>query len=217
LKNPLTDYICPKVVKVYDLESIIAKDIPTGNFTEDIYSLLMFRGLEKDEEITWQTFLDGKNTGIAVNDDAFEPSRNVTRAEFVKMLVRSLSCRYTNMWTDSGFRDVSAINWSAPYITFWVKNGWMNGYPDGSFRPDAPITRAEAAKILANAIKLDTWSQTSSFRDVLGTSSFIPYIEALKTAKVVWGTSATTFEPNRTIPRTEVSRIIYRTFLGGGR
>ena len=92
----------------------------------------------------------------------------------------------------------------------------MSGYPDGTFHPDPPITRAEVAKILVNAIKLEkNPNGTSSFADVAATSDFAPYIEALKDNKIISGTTSTTYDPNRNIPRTEVSRIIYRTFLGG--
>jgi hypothetical protein len=179
----------------------------------------MFRGLEKWEIKTGQSFTEYKRFGIALNDTLFEPERNVTRAEYVKMIVRALSCRYSFVGTDSGFKDVDQNKWYAEYITFWVRNGWMNGYGDGTFRPDAPITRAEAAKILASAIKLNTsnTSDTSSFKDIPTNSTFIPYIEALRDTKIIGWTSATTFNPNANIKRTEVSRIIYKTFLGGKR
>jgi S-layer homology domain len=186
LKNRFTDYICPKIVKVYNLDEIRAIDIPTTTFTDDVTSVLMFRGLEQGEEINGQTFLTDKRFGISINDESFEPTRLVTRAEYVKMLVRSLSCRYKFIGTDSGFSDVNQSEWYAEYIAFAVKNGWTNGYSDGGFHPDAPITRAEAAKILSNAIRLEkNPNGTSSFRDVAPTDIFTPYIEALKDNKII--------------------------------
>lgn len=117
---------------------------------------------------------------------------------------------------DSNFPDVSQDTWYAEYITFAVKNRWINGYTDGDFRPDAPITRAEAAKILANAIKLTSSTKfSSSFKDVPKDSTFVPYIELLKNKKIISGKTKTTYEPNAKISRTEVSRLIYKTFLGG--
>jgi large repetitive protein len=216
VKNRVTDYICPKIVKVYNLDEILATDIPSAVFTDDVSSVLMFRGLEKDEETTGiQTIKTYRNDGVAINKSTFEPSRLVTRAEYVKMLVRSLSCRYAFLGTDSGFNDVNKDAWYAEYITFGVKNGWMGGYSDGGFHPDAPITRAEAAKILSNAIKLEkNPNGVSSFVDVPNNSVFNPYIEALKDNKIISGTTANTYDPDRNIPRTEVSRIIYKTFLG---
>ena len=102
----------------------------------------------------------------------------MTRAEFIKMLVRSLSCRYEYVGVTTGFPDVDSQFWYAEYIAYAVKNGWINGYADGDFRPNAPITRAEAAKILARAIQLpDAKATTSTFADIPKKSVFIPYIE----------------------------------------
>lgn len=148
----------------------------------------MFRGLEKDEQMNGQTFEEYKKFGIAINDTSFEPSRNVTRAEYVKMLVRALSCRYQKEGTNTPFSDVDESMWYAEYINFATNHGWINGYQDGTFRPDAPITRAEAAKILANAIQLETQTSgtvQSSFSDVPDNSVFTPYIEALKENKII--------------------------------
>ena len=62
----------------------------------------------------------------------------------------------------------------------------MDGYSDGGFHPDASITRAEVAKILSNAIKLEkNPNGTFSFSDVFATSDFTPYIEALKDNKII--------------------------------
>lgn len=102
------------------------------------------------------------------------------------MLVRSLSCRYTFVGTISGFPDIDESMWYAEYITFASKNGWINGYADGNFRPNTFITRAEAAKILARAIKVKIPPRTvSSFIDVPKDSSFVPYIETLKKQKII--------------------------------
>ncbi len=178
LKDRVTEYVCPRIVKMYDESSLQATDISNIDFAEDIRSVLMFRGLEQGEEASGATFTAYRRSAIALNDRLFEPTRSVTRAEFIKMLVRSLSCRYEYMGVKTGFPDVDSKLWYAGYITYAVKNGWINGYADGDFRPNSPITRAEAAKILARAIQLpDTKAITSSFADIPKNSVFIPYIE----------------------------------------
>ena len=92
---------------------------------------------------------------------------------------------------------------------------WINGYDDGDFRPNSPITRAEAAKILTNAIKLPiAKNPVSSFLDLSSTSVFVPYIETLRSKNIISGKSKTTYDPNGNISRAEVSRLIYKTFLG---
>ena len=105
--------------------------------------------------------------------------------------------------------------WYAEYIAFAVKNHWINGYSDATFRPDAPITRDEAAKILARAIGLRANTATSVFTDVPTTSEFAPYIETLRQSGVFHGTTPTTFEPKAFVSRTEAASVVYRTFLGG--
>ena len=218
LSGRITDYICPAIVQAYPYNELVVQDISNSSFQDDISALMMFRGMEKDEMNLGQTYEEYKKYGVVNNVTQFQPSRNVTRAEFVKMLVRSLSCRYTYLGTDTGFSDVDQNQWYAEYIKFAVENKWINGYKDGTFRPNAPITRDEAAKILARAIQLDTSnmkSANSSFSDVPNTSEFIPYIETLKSHGVMKGRNSNTFAPKEFIPRTETSRMIYRTFFGG--
>ncbi len=66
-----------------------------------------------------------------------------------------------------------------------MKNGWIDGYSDGKFHPNAPITRAEAAKILARAIELTKPKTTTTiFDDVPDTNIFAPYIESLQDAGI---------------------------------
>jgi S-layer homology domain len=217
IKNRITDVVCPEIVKVFGKENILASDIPS-NFSDDVNAVLMFRWIEKDEKNTNQvTFAEYKKWGVGINDESYEPSRNVTRAEFVKMLVRSLSCRYVYEGDTTPFSDISPDMWYAEYINYAVNHNWLSGYADGTFRPDSPITRGEAAKILANAIELETDISISSFQDVPSTSVFVPYIEALKSSSVVSWKTPTTYEPNSYITRAEVARIIYKTFLGGER
>ena len=218
LSNRITDYICPAIVQAYPYNELVVQDISNSPFQDDIAALMMFRGMEKDEMNLGQTYEEYKKYGVVNNVTQFQPNRNVTRAEFVKMLVRSLSCRYTYLGKDTPFPDVDKNMWYAEYIKFAVENKWINGYKDGTFRPNAPITRDEAAKILARAIQLDTSntkSANSSFSDVPNTSEFIPYIETLKSHGVMKGRNSNTFAPKEFIPRTETSRMIYRTFFGG--
>ena len=77
-------------------------------------------------------------------DGTFRPNKNVTRAEFVTMLV--------NLTGVSGgectFSDVSEKHWARSSIAAASANGWVNGYEDGTFRPGNNITRAEAVVIM---------------------------------------------------------------------
>ncbi|MDR1131180.1 MAG: S-layer homology domain-containing protein [Oscillospiraceae bacterium] len=78
-------------------------------------------------------------------DGDFHPDRPLTRAEFVAMLSHFEALA---AYTDLVFPDVPLTHWAYPYIASAVAKGWLNGFEDGSFRPDAGLTRAQAAVIL---------------------------------------------------------------------
>lgn len=86
-----------------------------------------------------------------VEDGLFHPERNVTRAEYAKMLVVSLGLE-PDPSTPVTFRDVSG-HWSVEqgFLQTAVSTGTIDGYPDNTFRPDGVVTRAEAAKMTAAA------------------------------------------------------------------
>lgn len=217
INNPLTNAVCTDIIRAYEYSDLIVKDNPqNAPFHDDIAALMMFRGAEKSGA-NIPNYEEYKRHGVVLNTEYYSPNRSVTRAEFVKMLVRSLSCRYEHIGTDTGFSDVENDKWYAEYIKFAVENKWINGYKDGTFRPNAPITRDEAAKILSRAISLDTAnaSTETEFSDVEKGSEFIPYIESLKNLGVMKGRTAEQFAPKEQISRGETARIIYRTFLGG--
>jgi hypothetical protein len=93
-----------------------------------------------------------------VTDTRFEPNRAVTREEFA-----ALAARYTNIddtfdMTEPLYSDVSAENnpWSNAAIVKLTLNNVLAGYPDGAFRPGAPVTRAEAAKVVTLLAELPT-------------------------------------------------------------
>lgn len=80
-------------------------------------------------------------------DETFRPGRGITRAEFV-----TIASKFSTLLPgDVQFSDVEKGHWARKAIASCAAYGWVNGYQDGTFRPDAKITRAEAVKIL-NAI-----------------------------------------------------------------
>ncbi|MNC24255.1 Endo-1,4-beta-xylanase A precursor [compost metagenome] len=84
-----------------------------------------------------------------VTENTFEADRSITRAEWASLLVRSLGLAQTGK---SSFRDVLPEHWYYTSVSAAVEAGIVNGYPDGSFRPDAPVTREEMAAMLVRAL-----------------------------------------------------------------
>ena len=79
-----------------------------------------------------------------VGNNQFEPDRSITRAEFT-----TIAMRFTN-GTLSGtniFPDVNPNDWFYDYVVGSIQYGWINGYPDGTFGPNDPISRAEVTTI----------------------------------------------------------------------
>lgn len=77
-------------------------------------------------------------------DGTFGGNKNITRAELVAMLVRFIEVQNE----DCSFTDVSRDYWAYGCIATATKAGWIAGYPDGTFKPEQPITRAEAMTII---------------------------------------------------------------------
>lgn len=77
-------------------------------------------------------------------DGTFRPTANITRAEFAAMVVR-----FENISTAGSktFTDLQKDHWAYEVIQKAAQAGWISGYPDGSFKPDQPITRAEVVTI----------------------------------------------------------------------
>lgn len=98
--------------------------------------------------------LQQKNILTGYPNGNFKPENQINRAEFTKIAMETLStqrerqyCRFSKT-----FSDVSAQDWFAPHVCVAVKKGIINGYEDGSFRPQNPIKFIEAAKIMAYAL-----------------------------------------------------------------
>lgn len=79
------------------------------------------------------------------------------------------------------FSDVPTSHWAFQYISELVNDNVLSGYPDGQFRPNNNVTRAEFAKIMVSASGIKVTSATStSFEDVAVTDWYCPYIESAK-------------------------------------
>lgn len=148
-------------------------------------------------------FLSGYANGT------FEPDRNMTRAEVTTMFARLLTEKMAADQTYSNtFSDVAKSHWAANYIGYMQQFGIITGYADGSFRPDASVTRAEFAAI---ASRFETLTEgTKSFSDVPSSHWAAKYINFAATRGWVNGYADGTFRPNNSITRAEVAAVTCR-------
>ena len=146
---------------------------------------------------------------VGYTDGTFGPERNMTRAEVTTMFARLLTEQIEADKTySSTFNDVPKGYWAANYIGYMQQFGIITGYSDGSFRPDAPVTRAEFAAIASRFEKLTEGSK--SFADVPDTYWAARYINFAATRGWVTGYSDGTFKPENTITRAEVAAVTCR-------
>lgn len=142
---------------------------PNGSITRAEVSTILFRLLSdktRDEYFTTESsFTDVKagawyNNSIATLEKAgvivdtakggaFRPNEAITRAELAAMLAQFSDAKPVK---GVKFSDVSAGHWAYEAIAIAAKMGWIEGYPDGTFRPDATITRAEMMTLVNRAL-----------------------------------------------------------------
>lgn len=142
-------------------------------------------------------------------DNTIRPENDITRAEVATIFYRLLTdeSREAYRTTDHDFTDVSADAWHVEPVATLAGAGLLAGYEDGSFRPDAPITRAEYAAIATRFDELA--AAESNFTDISGHWAE-DAINAAYGAGWVGGYEDGTFRPDQNITRAEAMALINR-------
>lgn len=146
---------------------------------------------------------------IGYPDGTVQPNGQITRAEATTIFFRLLTeeSRSANLTKTNGYTDVASDAWYNTAVSTMTKAGIVDGYPDGTFRPDAPITRAEMAKIISLFAKLD--KSESRFSDIAGHWAEA-YIKLAAGNGWIVGYPDGTFGPQRNITRAETATMINR-------
>lgn len=143
-----------------------------------------------------------------------KPQGNITRAEVATIFYRLLKdeVREEN-WTQSNdYTDVSADDWYNTPVSTLGAMGIVVGYEDGSFRPNAPITRAEFAAIAVRFFEEDSAIyEEGTFSDIAGGEWFADAVQAAKEHGIIGGYPDGSFQPNKNISRAEACSIVNRT------
>ena len=150
---------------------------------------------------------------IGYSDGTVRPNGKITRAEvatiFFRLLDDDTRAKYWSSKND--FSDVSADKWYNNAVSTLSNMGVIGGYADGTFRPDAPISRAEFAKIAVSFTQNNGSAVYNYFTDVKTTDWFAPYVTAAKDAGLIEGYSDGSFKPESKITRAEACAIVNRT------
>lgn len=153
-------------------------------------------------------YLMEKNVMSGYSDGSFRPNNSITRAEFIKMVNNVYG--FTEK-ADIQFADVKETHWFYDDIKKAVAVGYISGYEDGNMKPNAAITRQEAAKILALASGLDKEVSDNqiNFRDKDKISQWaIEYVKFMVDKGYLSGYEDGTFRPERQITRGETAKLL---------
>ena len=168
-------------------------------------------GAKSDIDTHWakDSFLrlSGMNIVNGYDDGTFRPDANITRAEFFK-IINTIGNVSRN--DGSRFSDVSDKAWYKNTIDKAYTSKYASGYDDGTFRPEANITRIEAAAAICKAFGGDT-GEEHSFSDNDQIPSWAKtYVEILASAGILSGYEDGSFRPSQYITRAETVTIFDR-------
>lgn len=149
---------------------------------------------------------------------SFAPDDSMTRAELLKVALLTAGKSISSSESTSAFSDVETSDWFMPYVAYGYKEGYIEGYEDGSFRPNDTINRAEALTILlrvagANVETLGSGTGEGTFTDIEKEDWFFTYVLYAKDNDIVDGYSDGSFGPGNNVSRAEFCTMAVRTFL----
>lgn len=137
-------------------------------------------------------------------DQTFQPDKVITRAEFISLVNKAFGYIHKD---DQTFKDVSQEKWFYNDVAKAKYAGYISGFDDGTFRPDQPISREQAAKIIYPLIQLEDVvpkSDTRTFHDEQQMSDWSkPYIKAVASEGYLKGYPDQSFRPQKSITRAE--------------
>ena len=155
-----------------------------------------------------------ENSGVALISDV--TSVNYTNP--VKLYVTSESGNVTRMYTVTveegvSFSDVTAGAWYYENVMGAAENGYVSGYPDGTFKPMQSVTRAEFASMIAKAMGYDSDPDAgSAYPDVADDHWAKAAINFCAQNDIINGYDDGTFQPNKAITRQEAAAILNKAF-----
>lgn len=154
---------------------------------------------------------------LGVSDTRFAPNQALSRAMLVTVLYRLAD--EPDVTADNPFTDVPAGQWYTNAVIWAAANGIVSGFGDGTFRPNAPATRAQAAVMLCGYAKLagrDTTQRAdlSAYADAAEIPSWaLAEMQWANAAQLIRGRSDTILAPNAGTTRAEMAKIL-STFIG---
>lgn len=144
----------------------------------------------------------------------YEPSAYITRAEFLKIALLNAGFTVTED-DDVVYSDVAEEDWYFAYVTYATSEGYVEGYEDGTFHPNAMINRAEAMTIVMRIAGVAEYNVSQSDVEFVDVDDDAWYAWAIVRAEndgIIEGYRDDTFRPDNSITRAEVAVIARRAW-----
>lgn len=164
-------------------------------------------------------------TGVikGYEDGSFKPSNLINRAEALKMILEAnglVTPEYIQENSAGGinfnseplpFSDVYKSLWYYPYLKKALEKEIINGYPDGTFKPEKTVNRAESFKITMESDDVILPEVTENpFADVSKEDWFANYMLEAKIREIVYITMQNTVNPSKEMTRSQFAELVYR-------
>jgi uncharacterized repeat protein (TIGR02543 family)/uncharacterized repeat protein (TIGR01451 family) len=150
-------------------------------------------------------YLTSKGIFSGFPDGTFKPAESLTRAQAARIMILAGNIPSLNNPSPI-FSDVDPSHWAYGEITAAAAAGLLSGYPDGTYKPDNSITRAEAVTLLLNLSGEELSHGSRYIKDVSADNWAYPYIETAVEAGLVEMADGDNFQPDQAIRRGEMAR-----------
>lgn len=148
-------------------------------------------------------------------DGTFRPEQPASRLEVVKTLVAALQLNVSDITEQDHktyiFKDLSPRNANYQYVVALAKAGIINGYDDGTFKPNKKVTRGEFSVMLQRAYDLVEHTKPLHFSDVPANHPFYPAISMMYANEITKGMTSTKYGINNEVTRGQLALFLYRT------
>jgi S-layer homology domain len=185
-------------------EALLFQDVPEGYWAKPYIDALSARGLIQGFE-----------------NNTFRPDEPVTRAQFAKLITQAFILNPTK--AAIAFNDLAQNYWAAEAIDDAVKGGFMNGFPDFSFKPDQSVTRVQTLTALVTGLNTNAAGDPNASVQRYADNARIPtwavgkVAAATQSGIVINYPQLDTLAPNQPTTRAEAAAMIYQALVYQGR
>jgi len=149
-------------------------------------------------------------------DGSFQPNGVINRAELLKILIEGREINFNEAHYQNCFPDVTT-DWYAPYVCYAKEQGWVSGYPDGTFRPGDTVNKVESLKILFNVYESGLVEGSSvdelPYPDLDENAWFAVYVDQASSLGILEETPGENFNPSDGQTRGNISEVLYRFLI----